>query len=189
LHSLQTIAADGKKNFLSGGHVTGCFFMLGEPDGTLCIAEGFATGASVFECTGIAVAVAFNSGNLLPVVRALRPRFPDMRLIVCADDDIKTLGNPGMRDGRKAAQAVGASLAAPDFGSNRPEDVSDFNDLRQCAGLDAVRACIEKAAPFNGLEAGAAAESEPCEIDGKLRVWQSSARLTTSESERTRRPN
>jgi hypothetical protein len=76
--------------------------------------------------------------------------------------------NPGMRDGRKAAQAVGAFLVAPDFGSNRPEDVSDFNDLHQCAGLDAVCACIEKAAPFNGLGAGAAAESEPCEIDREI---------------------
>jgi putative DNA primase/helicase len=68
--------------------------------------------------------------------------------------------------GANSSQAVGASLAAPDFGSNRPEDVSDFNDLHQCAGLDAVRACIEKAAPVNG--ACAAAESEPYEIDREI---------------------
>src|SRR5205807_3004433 len=42
LHNLQFIAADGAKNFLFGGRVTGCHHILGEPNGVLCTAEGYA---------------------------------------------------------------------------------------------------------------------------------------------------
>src|ERR1700737_1694356 len=72
LHSLQFIAADGTKNFLLGGRVTGCHFIIGEPNGALCIVEGFATAASIFESIGHAVAIGFNAGNLPPVAKDLR---------------------------------------------------------------------------------------------------------------------
>jgi putative DNA primase/helicase len=143
LHSLQFIGADGDKRFLATGRVSGCYFPIGKPNGTLCIAEGYATGASIHEATRCAVAVAFNAGNLLPAARALRGEFPDLRLIVCADDDAKTPGNPGLTKAREAALAVGALLAIPDFGSSRPEGATDFNDLHQYAGLEAVRAAID----------------------------------------------
>ena len=76
LHSLQFISREGDKRFLIGGRVSGCYFPIGKPDGALCIAEGYATGASIHEATGTAVAVAFNAGNLLPVASALRAKFP-----------------------------------------------------------------------------------------------------------------
>jgi putative DNA primase/helicase len=154
LHSLQFVAGDGSKRFLTGGRVSGCYFPIGKPDGVLCIAEGYATGASLFEATGYAVAVAFNAGNLLPVARALRDKFPKLRLIVCADDDAKTEGNPGLFKARDAAQATGGLLAVPDFGAQRPEGATDFNDLHRHAGPEAVRACIERAGP---VELGTAA--------------------------------
>ncbi len=47
LHSLQTIAGDGEKLYLTGGRKQGCYFAIGKPNGALCIAEGFATGASI----------------------------------------------------------------------------------------------------------------------------------------------
>lgn len=147
LHSLQFIGADGDKRFLAGGRVNGCYFSIGKPDDVLCVAEGFATGASIHEATGHAVAVAFSAGNLLPVARSLRTKFPDLRLILCADDDIKTPGNPGLAKAREAALAVGASLAVPDFGANRPDGSTDFNDLHRHAGLEAVHASIRRAAP------------------------------------------
>ena len=108
LHSLQTIGTDGSKRFLSGGRVTGCYFGIGKPDGTLCIAEGYATGASIFEATGYAVAVAFNAGNLDAVARELRGKYPDMRIIVCADDDYRTDGNPGIREARPRPRVLSA---------------------------------------------------------------------------------
>lgn len=145
LHSLQSIAANGEKKFLPGGRVTGCYFVIGNPAGTpLCIAEGFATGASVHEATGYPVAVAFNAGNLEPVAKALRGKFPDLELILCADDDVSTDGNPGFTKAKAAAAAVGAKLAKPDFGTERPDGVTDFNDLMRLRGVDAVKSQIEK---------------------------------------------
>ena len=147
LYSLQFIDTNGEKRFLSGGHIKNCYFSIGTTQGVavLCIAEGFATGATIHEATGYPVAVAFNAGNLLPVARALRAKFPDLRLILCADDDHRTESNPGKTKATEAAQAVGGLLAVPDFGSDRLEGATDFNDLHHAQGLEAVRRCIDAA--------------------------------------------
>ena len=151
LHSLQFIGTDGGKRYLTGGRIRGCYFGIGKPDGVLCIAEGFATGASIHEATGYAVAVAFDAGNLQPAAKALREKFPDLRLILCADDDYRTDGNPGQTKAKETAQTVGGLLAVPDFGPDRPEGATDFNDLHQAQGLEAVARCI--AAALNGVAA------------------------------------
>ena len=146
LQSLQFISPSGEKRFLTGGRVSGGYFGLGTPEGTVCIAEGYATAASIHEATGHAVAVAFNAGNLAPVARALRERFPALRLIVCADDD-RSEGNPGLTQAHAAAEAVGGLLAIPDFGNKRPAKASNFNDLARHRGREAVREAIARAAP------------------------------------------
>jgi len=140
LHSLQFIGRDGEKRFLTGGRIGGCCCILGDPQDVLCIAEGYATAATIHEATGHAVAVAFNAGNLLAVARALRAKLPALRLIVCGDDDVGTPGNPGLTKAREAAEAVGGLLAVPDFGPDRPAGASDFNDLCRERGDGAVRA-------------------------------------------------
>lgn len=145
IHTLQFIDPDGNKRFLTGGRKAGCYFDIGQPDSVLCLAEGFATGASIHEATGYAVAVAFDAGNLAPVAKALRKKHPDLRMIVCADDDCLTAGNPGISKATEAALSIGAMLAVPKFGADRPERATDFNDLHQCLGLDAVSRCIEEA--------------------------------------------
>ena len=116
IHSLQFIAADGGKRFLTGGRVDGCYCAMGgETGGALCIAEGFATGASIREATGYPVAVAFNAGNLESVARAIRAKLPDARLIVCGDDDRATENNPGRTSAHAAARAVRGLVALPAF--------------------------------------------------------------------------
>lgn len=147
LHSLQFIAPDSTKKFLTGGRVGGCYFCLGSTEGAaaICICEGFATGASVHEATGLPVAVAFNAGNLFAVSNAMRKRFAEIPLIFCADDDAATEGNPGVTKATAAARAVGGLVAIPDFGAERPENATDFNDLQRSAGIDAIRVCIESA--------------------------------------------
>lgn len=115
VHSLQTIALDGTKMFMSGGRVKGCYFSVGKPKGALIVCEGFATGASIHECTGHAVAVAFNAGNLEAVAVALRSKYPTLKIIIAADDDHQTPGNPGMTKATAAVQATGATLAVPVF--------------------------------------------------------------------------
>lgn len=145
LHSLQTIAPDGGKRFQPGGRVKGCYHAIGKPEGVLIVCEGYATGASIHEATRHAVAAAFNAGNLRAVAEALRVKYPELRLILAADDDVATPGNPGLTKATEAARAVGGYLAIPDFGSDRPDGATDFNDLHQLAGADAVRACIDMA--------------------------------------------
>lgn len=149
IQSLQTIAPYGDKRFMAGGRVRGCYFSIGNIKGakTLCIAEGFATAASIYEATQHPVAVAFNAGNLLSVSQALRKKYSDLRLILCADDDYRTEGNPGLMKATEAARAVGGMLVVPDFGEDRPEGVTDFNDMAQSCGADAVKQVIESARP------------------------------------------
>ncbi len=115
LHSLQFIGEDGRKTFLSGGRKRGCYHAIGTPGGVLCICEGYSTGATIYQATGHATAVAFDAGNLQPVATALRRKFPRLTLVICADDDRQTPGNPGLTLARAAAQAVGAALAVPSF--------------------------------------------------------------------------
>ena len=63
--------------------------MLGEllPGQPLLIAEAFATAATMREANSLAVAVAFDSGNLVEVSRAYRERDPVLRIVIVADND------------------------------------------------------------------------------------------------------
>ena len=114
--TLQFINPDGQKKFLTGGQITGSYFSIGKPDKVLLICEGFATGATLYEATGHAVAVAFNAGNLKPVAEALRARLPDLTILICGDNDAGTDGNPGLTKAREAAAAIGARFVVPNFG-------------------------------------------------------------------------
>lgn len=116
LHTLQFIGTDGGKRFLTGGRIAGCYYAIGRPDDALLLAEGYATAATLHQATGRAVAVCFNCGNLVAVARALRTKFPRLKLVVCADNDAATGGNPGLTAAREAARAVGGVVAVPNFG-------------------------------------------------------------------------
>jgi len=145
LHSMQCITETGVKRFLTGTCKQGSYFSIGKPDKVLCIAEGFATAASIHQATEYAVAVAFDAGNLLPVAQLMRAKFPDITLLICADDDHATPHNPGLSKAQEAAQAVNGKVAVPDFGDTRPDKATDFNDLHQHSGINAVARCIEAA--------------------------------------------
>lgn len=143
LHSLQTIADDNEqtfpKRFLKGGRTAGCFHVIGEPTGVICIAEGYATAATVHEATGVWTVVAFNAGNLCAVAEAVRAKYPDAEITMCADDDESGVG---VSKATEAARAVGARVELPDWGGARPEGATDFNDLMRLQGRDAVRASL-----------------------------------------------
>jgi phage/plasmid primase-like uncharacterized protein/replicative DNA helicase len=144
IHSLEFIDDAGAKLFLSGGRKSGCWFMLGEPGEVICIAEGYATAASVHEAIGHAVAVAFDCGNLSPVAQSLRTKYPTAKIVVCADDDVATKGNPGLTAATKAAKEAGGMVVTPEFSGKRPDGASDFNDLRASEGIGAVMDCINQ---------------------------------------------
>ena len=130
LWSLQTISPEGDKRFQTGGRVKGCYCPIGVPAGRITVCEGFATGATISETAGGAVAVCFSAGNLLAVALALREKYPDMSLIFAADDD-QSPGNPGMTAAKAAAAAVGASLAVPDWTGLVRGTATDFNDFHR----------------------------------------------------------
>lgn len=162
LHSLQTITPQGNKMFLPGGRVQGCYHAIGDPSDVLCIAEGYSTAASIHEATGLAVAVAFNAGNLEPVAKAIRLKYPNLKLILCADDDHKVNGNPGISKAIAAAQAVDGLVAIPDFGDEHPDGATDFNDMATQCGLDEVAEVIKRAsAPLDPGSRVHASESPP----------------------------
>jgi putative DNA primase/helicase len=153
LRSLQFIDANGKKLFLKGGQAGGGHFMIGgAPKELLYIAEGYATGATVHEATGATVVVAFNSGNIPSVAKTLREKFPRTTIVICADDDYRTAGNPGLTKANEAAAQIGAKVVVPEFGSDRPEKATDFNDMAAQFGLNKVAeflctAAVPKAEP------------------------------------------
>lgn len=154
LRGLQRIRPDGTKRFLAGTEVSGSYLPLGgAPDGTLAVAEGYSTAVTVHEATGEPVAVAFNAGNLAPVAEALREKLgPDVDLVLAADNDTDTKGNPGLTAALEAAEAVGGQVAIPEFQDG--EEGSDFNDLVALRGPAAVRAAFERASTPNGREQG-----------------------------------
>ena len=141
LHGLQFIKADGHKTFKTGTQKTGAFHLVGIPDGELfAVAEGYATAATVHELTGWPVAVAFDAGNLEPVARALRDAHPRADLILCADNDHETAGNPGLTKARAAANAVHGGVAVPAFESG--EAGTDWNDYASIHGGPAARQAL-----------------------------------------------
>lgn len=131
LVNLQRIRPDGDKRFLFGGVVKGCCALIGviTPGQPLYIAEGWATGATIHEETGAAVACAMNAGNLLEVGRRLQCQYPDAVLIVAGDDDRQTEGNPGRTAAIKTAAVLGCGVVFPPWSGDEPLSLSDFNDL------------------------------------------------------------
>lgn len=115
LWSLQFIDDEGTKRFLTGGRKKGCYLAIGRPGDVLCVAEGYATGATIHQATGYAVAVAFDASNLDAVARSLRTKFPRIEMIFAADNDLGTPGNPGLTKALAAANAVGGVVAVPSF--------------------------------------------------------------------------
>ena len=139
----QVIAADGNKRFLTGTAKQGSACRLGlvVVGAPVLVCEGLATGLTIRAATGrrFPVFVAFDAGNLLPVAALLRGLCPDSPLLVCADDDWQTQGNPGRSKARAVTRAVSAAHHVyPVFSGDRGGRMTDFNDLQVAEGLDAV---------------------------------------------------
>ena len=163
IHGLQIIRGRnpgqaGKrldKEFWPAGLVKkGHFHQIGMAAGAavLLVAEGYATAATLYEATGLPVAVAFDAGNLGPVAAALHKRHKTARILICADDDSFSAGNPGITCASAAAMEVGGAYVAPTFADTAARQaafdtkgtkLTDFNDLHAAEGLHVVRAQIE----------------------------------------------
>jgi putative DNA primase/helicase len=154
--SLQFINRDGEKRFLPDGEKGGYLIGALKSNQPVCICEGFATGCSIHNATGCTVVVAFDAGNLRKMAEALRAKQPHIPIIVCADDDHATPGNPGCAKATEAAEAVGGVVVMPDFGDDLPQDATDFNDMSELRGEEAVNRVI-----CAGIEQARANDRQP----------------------------
>ena len=120
LRSVQRIFPTGQKRFLKDGDTYATYYPIGNLNGRLWIAEGFATAASVFEATGNATSCAFSGLNMAKVAKAFRKQFAEL--------DIRIAGDKGGE--RYADEAMIACLgkaAIPVFDVG--DDGTDWNDF------------------------------------------------------------
>jgi antirestriction protein ArdC/phage/plasmid primase-like uncharacterized protein len=140
--TMQYIRDDGTKRFAKDSRKEGCFHAIGGMDElakapAIVIAEGYATAGSLSEALGFSTVAAFDSGNLPPVAKALRAKFPDKPIVIAGDNDMHlehSQGvNPGRTKAREAAKAVKGKAMFPIFApgelADNPKAFSDFNDL------------------------------------------------------------
>ena len=149
IFSLQFISADGTKRFLTGGRKIGCYGSISDQAASkeiLYICEGYATGLSIYEATKNPVVIAFDAGNLLPVAKAIRGKYPNATIIIAGDNDRWTTNpdgtpyNPGVEKATAAAKAHSCGVVCPKFPPDKiGKDFSDFNDIHASLGIDAVR--------------------------------------------------
>ncbi|MBD8129192.1 TOPRIM and DUF927 domain-containing protein [Pantoea agglomerans] len=144
----QIIRTDGTKKLVAGTRKKGSFILqaaLPETAETVIISEGYASSVTTALLMPDALSVsAVDAGNLLPVAKAFRDRFPEARVVIAADNDWHTPGEldehgkPKVNTGRiaaeKAAAAVKGEVTLP------PGDQkADWDDYRQQYGTDTAR--------------------------------------------------
>ena len=165
---------DTDRLFSAGVAKVGAMHVLGVLDDDITqinLGEGYSTCASAYEATGIVTVMAFDAGNLLAVAEALRARYPNAKIVLLADNDVRKPGssttiNTGVEKATNAAIAVDGWIAVPELDGAK----CDFNDLHIACGLDAVAAGIAAAQPVKRPEPPAEAELSAQEASAKLQA-------------------
>lgn len=152
LRNFQVIYNDGKtKRFFTNGQKSGLHFVIGsvdnEPGLPVVLCEGFATGASIHECTGWPVIVSFDAGNLPVVAQSLAQR--EGVKLIAGDNDWETALDPkkqntGVVKAKEAAAVLGCNWCVPQFNGDAA-GLSDFNDLHHSEGAAVVKMQLEAA--------------------------------------------
>ena len=145
------------KNFLKNGRKDGCFHLIGEieKDKKLFVVEGYATGASIHMATQYPVVVAFDAGNILPVVKTIRQKYPVIEVIIAGDEDkwkFNENGTPKSNTGRLKAETAArqhdCKVVFPKFSEeSEKEEPTDFNDLHVLEELGKVKEQLENPYP------------------------------------------
>lgn len=134
--SVQTITADGQKRFWPGAPVKAGAFVLDRPRyAVTAVCEGLATGLAIYQSVRQArVVVAFDAGNLAPVVDRIKPTGS---VVICADNDHETQArigtNPGIEKARNAAELAGCGVAYPDgiAGTDWADALLEYGEMPQ----------------------------------------------------------
>jgi len=135
IRSLQYIFPDGSKKFASGGEVRGNIFLIGVEHHllptleTLVICEGYATGASIYEATGLPCAVVFSANFCLTATTRLRA-ITNSKFLLALDNDTSGVGE-------KCANEVASAVI--NCMVRLPSVIGDFNDLANAKGKDQLK--------------------------------------------------
>ena len=166
LSSLQYISHDGGKLYHPGGQTGGKFWMVGTMDepGTLFVAEGFATAATIHETTSRPVVVAYSASNLVPVTGSLREMYGATQDIVIVADNDKS--GVGQRYAEQASAKFGARMVMPPI-------EGDANDYAQ-AGHDLASLLLPKS---NWLIPADDFSAQPAPISWLVKRWLQSQAL------------
>ncbi|RYI99185.1 MAG: toprim domain-containing protein, partial [Acetobacteraceae bacterium] len=152
LWGVQRVDVDGSKLFLKGARTEGGHALIGgrpKQGAPLLVAEGYATGATLHEATGLPVVVAFHAGNLAAVAKAYRAADPSRPIIIAGDNDhhlprkAVPLPNVGKEKAEAAAAAVGGVAVLPSFPVR--DRGSDWNDLARRQGYQPIAAAVQGA--------------------------------------------
>lgn len=151
LITLQFIMPNGFKKYKTGASAKGGMVLLtnqGLPldwAGVIRVCEGWATGCTIFEITRDPVVCAMNAHNMPAVARALRDKFPQANLKICADNDQWGKENIGMEYALRADIEANAIVYWPTFdGLDVSGKPTDFNDLFLLSTKEDVRRQLNK---------------------------------------------
>jgi len=161
LSSLQYIDHEGGKLYHAGGQTGGKFWQIGSLDepGTLYVAEGFATAATIHETTNRPVVVAYSASNLVPVTGSLREKHgPTQEIVVVADNDASGVGQ---RYAEQASAKYGARMVMPPI-------LGDANDYVQ-AGHDLASLLVPSVTDW--LVPADEFSSQPSPISWLVKRW------------------
>jgi hypothetical protein len=138
LRSIQFIPPQGKKLNLPGASIAGgCFLVAGPPDrnGSCYLVEGIGQAWSAHLATRSPAAVAFGAGNMAAIAKALREKYPELRIVIVPDRG---------KEAQAAAivQAIGAPAGWCELPAHYDRN-ADLNDLHQEEGLSAAAGILE----------------------------------------------
>ncbi|KPW63229.1 hypothetical protein ALO80_200041 [Pseudomonas caricapapayae] len=147
--TLQYIPPEGEKFLFKDAPKQEHFLVVGgplDPAKPILYAEGYATARSLNLATELPVVMTIDAGNMVAVAKVLHQQYPDSRHLFMADFDHAKEVNKGLIMANEAAIAVGGQVLHPTFNDAEiARGFTDFNDLHQSRGLDAVR---EQTAPL-----------------------------------------
>ncbi|MGK8418382.1 DUF927 domain-containing protein [Proteus mirabilis] len=134
----QTIKPNGDKRLLSDSSKSGSYYPINEPVNvsTVIIAEGLATALTCHLIQPEAHTVAaIDAGNLIHVAKVMQVKYPESKIIIAGDNDIKPdQDNTGKLAAEKAAKAVNGVAVLPPT-----DDKADWDDYRLSHGIEAAR--------------------------------------------------
>ena len=194
---------------MAGGQKSGGYAILNGTHADMkdgfYLAEGYATAASVHLATGKPVVIAFDAGNL-PVVAARiieRGNLPaDTPIYLAADND--RASQKGLAKAAEAAAILGgrAQIRLPEFDArditvwqqrhgqldadSKEQFPSDFNDLAEIRGMDAVKEAL--GTPLSAERTAQVAAMQP-EIAHQIAHIQNKAPESPQESSETLPPD